>query len=160
MQCWRAILLPLILALVIPAGTLGDDKDKDKDKAVELEIWAIRATTKNKEVSKELTEIADVLKKSFKFTGFKLEKKHSGKADMGKSFSAEVTGGYTVTVTPTERTEKDKKITLKVVVTKGKGKDEKKPLNVTCTLEVGKLLPAGGLPLDDGDNLIVAVRAR
>jgi hypothetical protein len=153
MQRWHALLPLLILAALAPARTSADDK-----KPVDMEIWIIRATAKNDKISPELKEIADRLKKDFKFRGFKLEKKIPGKAEIGKAFSTDLIGGYKATVTPTGRT--DKEIQLKVEVTQRVGKEDKKAFSFTPTFDLGKLLPVGAADLNDGDKLIVAIRAR
>lgn len=171
MRRWRAVLVPIIVGLLAAGGGLaqdkGKEKDKDKDKdrkdAAEIEVWSIRATTKNKDISPELKELAEVLKKQFKFTGFKLEKKASGKPETGKSFDSASIGTYKVSVTLSER--KDKNITLKVLVKQvEKDKDgkekEKNVLDTTVKVEAGKSVPFGGLALEGGDSLILAIRAR
>ena len=154
MRCWPAILFSLIVfGLVVPVRASADDK-----KPVDIEIWVIRATTKNTEISKELRGIAATLKKQFKYTGFKLEKKARGRAAIGKTFKASLIGGYSATITPKVRL--DKRIQLQVVVTKPADKGTKTVLKTTLTIKAGPLLPVGGLPLDGGDALIMAIRAR
>jgi hypothetical protein len=152
MQRWRGALLPLLFAFAAPVWTLADDQP------IDLEIWTIRATTKDDTISKELKEIAERLKKDFKYKGFKLEKKSPGRVALNKSFSTDLIGGYKATVTPTSRT--DKEIQLKIEITQKVRKEEKKRYSGSPKFELGKLLPIGGFDLDDGDKLIVAVRAR
>lgn len=124
------------------------------DKSVDLQVWVIRATTKNKDISPELKGIADKLKQQFKYTGFKLERKAAGRADLGKTFTADLIGGYSLKLTPKKRD--GKKIQLQVEV--AKGKDPK--LNATVTLPAGEFQLFGGWPLDGGDALIIGVSAR
>ncbi len=153
MRCWRAA-LPLLILATVPTGIADDDK-----KPVELEIWVIRATKKNDKISPELKEIADRLKKELNYTGFKLEKKIPGKAELGKPFSTDLISSYKATVTPTTRSKKD--IQFKVEVTQKTGKDKDKPvISATQTVELGKLLPVGGFDVEAGDKLIIAIRAR
>jgi hypothetical protein len=148
----RCVSLGLVLglagALVCPAQQREDRKSAD------IQVWSIRATTKNKDISPELRDIADKLKKQFKFTGFKLEKTSTGQAAIGKTFTASLIGGYTASVTP--KKSEDKRITLEVEVRKGK--DRK--LNATVTVSAGTFQLFGGLALDGGDQLIVAVSAK
>ncbi len=180
MRRWRAGTGLLLLVALLgsawagpgggPAGDKGKDKDKDKDKdkekdrqVVEVEVWAIRATTKNSDISKELEDLAKVLKKQFKYTGFKQEKTASKKdVSLGKDFSTDLIGNYKVAITPKELKEesKQKRIKLDVAITRHEGKEDKKVLNTTVTIEAGALLPIGCGPLEDGDYLIIAVRAR
>lgn len=149
MNRWReSVVLPLVLALGC-AQALADDKSP-----VNMEVWSIRATTKNSDISPELKGLANALKQQFKYTGFKLEKRSPGRAPLGKSFSATLIGGYQATVTPKSRA--GKKIQLQVVVSKG----GKAVINTTFTVEAGKLVALGAGPLDGGDYLISAVRAR
>ena len=149
----RSVALALIVGLGGFAARAGDDKDEKK--TVDIQVLAIRATTKNKDISPELKGIADVLKKQFKFTGFKLEKKETGsKTPIGKAYNLALPGGYQINVTP--KSSDGKKVELQVEVLKGK----ERKLNATYTLEAGKFQLQGGWDLDGGDALIVAVSGR
>ena len=154
MLCRRAILMLLIVGLVSPAWALADD---DK-KPVDLEIWAIHATTKNKDVAPELRDIAKKLQEQFKYTGFKLDKKHRGRAELNKSFSADLGDGYKATITPKSRSEK--RIQLQVVVTRKVDKETKTVLKSTVTVDSGPFQPFGCGSMTSGDYLVIAVRAR
>jgi len=153
MRRWPAFLLLLVMGLVGPVYTWADDK-----KPVNVEVWVIRATTKNKEISKELKSLAETLKKQFKYTGFKLEKRIAKRVELGKSFKADLIGGYKLTLTAKARLSK--RVQLQLAVSKRVGKKDKTVLNTTVTIKAGPLLPVGGLPLKGGDKLILAVRAR
>ena len=153
MQPWpRRATLTLIVIFAGSLAALGQQKDEPK--SADLQVWSIRATTKNKDISPELRDLADKLKKQFKFTGFKLEKRDSGKTDFGKTFTQTLIGGYEARVTPQKRD--DKRITLQIEVVKGKDRQ----LNTTITLDAGKFQLWGGWSLEGGDALIVAVSAK
>jgi hypothetical protein len=128
-------------------------KKDDKQKTVELQVWGIRATTKNKDISVDLKDMADKLK-DFKYTGFKLEQRRPGSAALGKTQAFSLVGNYQVKVTP-QKVE-DKRVTLRIEVTQGK----ESKLSTTVTVDAGKYQLQGGWPLDGGDALIVAVSAR
>jgi len=154
MSRWRQLAAAvLIISLAGTAVCLGQEKKQER-KSADIQVWAIRATTKNKEISKDLQQIADELKKKFKFTGFKLEQKNTGSAALGKAYSVTLPGGYQANVTPDSND--GKKVKLKVEVTKGK----KQVSSVTYTVDVGKFQLQGGWDLDGGDSLILAVSAK
>lgn len=141
--------LAVVAACVRSAAGAADDK-----KSADIQVWAIRATTKNKEISPELKDIADTLKKQFKYTGFKLEKRATGKADIDKPFSTSLVGSYQARITP--RKNDGRKIQMHVEVLKGK----ESKYNATVTLDAGKFQLQGGWELEGGDVLIVAVSGR
>jgi hypothetical protein len=149
-RCTAAV---LVMSLAGVAVCVGQQK-KEERKSTDIQVWAIRATTKNKEISKELRELADKLKKDFKFTGFKLEQKASGSAALDKAYNATLTGGYQANVTPKSIDGKQVKLQVQVL----KGKDSK--LNTTVTVKAGQFQLLGGMSLDGGDQLIVAVSAK
>ena len=114
---------------------VGSAAAQAKDEA-QIEILAIRGTTKNAEVSPELKDIAAGLQKSLKLTGLKLEKPaFSGKATTKQPYETALSAGYKSKVTFVER--KVNRITIKIEVTrpappanqnkndKGEKKDEK-----------------------------------
>lgn len=152
----------LALLFGVPASA------NERNKSYEISVYAIRATKTDDKVSPELKQIAKQLKKQFKYTGFKLEKKTNKKVDEGKTLAAELAGGYKVDVTPVAR-EGDR-VKLKVVVPareaeKGKKDEKKKPLlSTTFTITSGKyqLIGGGSWKIDaKGDDvLIIAVSAR
>ena len=146
------------LALALTIGLLGASaamaQDKGDKKTTDIQVWAIRATTKNKDISPELKRIAEELKKQFKFTGFKLEKSATDSKEIGKAYTTLLIGGYTANVTPQKTA--GKRITLEVEVLKGK----ERKLKTTVTLTAGKFQLLGGLDLDGGDALIVAVSGK
>ncbi len=154
MSGWRQYAAAmLVLSLAGSAACLGQEK-KPEPKSADIQVWAIRATTKNKDISKDLKQIADELKKKFKFTGFKLEQKNTGSAAIGKAYSVSLPGGYQANVTP--ESNDGKKVKLKVEVTKGK----KLVSSVTYTVEAGKFQLVGGWDLEGGDSLILAVSGK
>ncbi len=147
-----SVVTALVLSLAGTAICVGQQKPERK--SADIQVWAIRATTKNKDISPELRDLADKLKKDFKFTGFKLEQKASGSAALGKAYSTALPGGYQANVTP--KTNDGKKVQFQVEVLKGK--DRK--LNTTVTVKSGQFQLFGGMALDGGDQLIVAVSAK
>jgi len=140
--------LPLLVLLIAGAGFSEDDQ------AVTLDVWSIRATTKNRDVSPELKELAQALRKQFKFTGFKLEKKASDRRQIDEALSTDLIGGYKATLTPKKR-EKNS-VQLRIDVKKA----DKNVLATTITGELNRFVPVGVGPLEDSDYLIVATRAR
>lgn len=143
----------LTLAMGLLGAAAGFAQQEDR-KSADLQVWTIRATTKNSEISPELRTIAEQLKKQFKYTGFKLERRSAGKADLGKAFSTTLIGGYQARVTPQKHD--GQRVTLQVEVMKG----DQRQFNATVTLEAGKFQLQGGWALEGGDALIVAVAAR
>lgn len=151
------MLLAILLGLLAPACVAAADK-----RPVEVEVWTIRATTKNAEISEELRGLARVLKKQFKYTGFKIEKKADRRVELGKAWKLDLIGDYLLSVTPKTRSDSRIQLELAVrkrLVEKGK-KKEKTVLKTTLTLKSGPLMPLGCGPLEDGDYLITAIRAR
>jgi hypothetical protein len=143
--------------LIIAVGLTGVATawaQKDDRKSADLQVWTIRATTKNSEISPELRTIAEQLKKQFKYTGFKLERRATGHADLGKAFSTALVGDYQARITPQKHD--GRRVTLQVEVLKG----DQRQYNATVTLEAGKFQLQGGWALEGGDALIVAVAAR
>jgi hypothetical protein len=141
---------PLLLLLAVGVG----DAVAQEHKSTELQVWTIRATTKNKEISPDLRSLADKLKQQFKYTGFKLEARNKGSATADKPYRVDLTGGYAVTVTP--KKNDGKKVTLQIEVVK----DKKTVSSVNVTVEAEKFQLQGGWALDGGDALIIAVSAR
>lgn len=100
---------------------------------IDVQVTAIRGTNANSSVSPELKAVEAELKKQFKLTGFSHLKRSNGKASDTKPYVADLVETYKATVTAIER--KEKRITLKLEITKDtpkpapkegeKGKDEK-----------------------------------
>jgi hypothetical protein len=140
------------------AAALAQDRGRDKrpdpgSKSVDVRILGIRATTKNKDVDPQLSELARELREHG--TGFKLDSKGGGSTALGKSVAASFTGGYTATVTP-QSLEKGQ-VTLQVQITKG---GQSQPLvSTTVTLRAGRY-QIWGFRLADDDKLLIAVSAR
>jgi hypothetical protein len=147
--CIVAALLASLAATTVCVAQPAQER-----KSADIQVWAIRATTKNKEISPELRDLAEKLKKEFKFTGFKLEQRSSGNAAIGKAYSTSLPGGYRANVTP--KSNDGRRVQLQVEVFHGK--DRK--LNATVTVRSGQFQLFGGLSLDGGDQLILAVSGR
>jgi len=147
-----ALLLP---ALVSTAGVSAAIADE----TFEVEVWVIRATRNDEKVSPELKELAEELKKQFKYTGFKLEKRATGRVQSGKPFSTALLGSYKAKVTPTAR-EKER-VTFKLEVLEQVKKKDVPRLKTTVTVDRDKFQLTGGWKIDsNGDVLICAVRVK
>lgn len=146
------ILAALFIVLNSPTETrAGDDE-------VEVQIYAIRATTANKDVSPELKDMAAKLGKEFKYTGFKLEKKATGKVKIDKPFEAELIEGYSAQVTPREF--KDERAKMCMRVTHRDGEKTKQKVKTDLTTERGKFVLVGVEKLSDDEYLIIAAAVR
>ncbi len=152
--------LMLVLLAVTQAGVLASAQDRKPvppppaaPKPVAIKVLAIRATRSNAEISPELRDLAEALKRQFKFTGFKLEASRTGAATLAQVFSAVLIGGYNVKVTP--RNIEERRVQLQVQVFKEK---ERKLDIVTTTAKKQFILYM--FPLLGEDQLIVAVSAR
>jgi hypothetical protein len=144
------ILHSLLLTVLLTLGAGFSEEDQ----AVTLDVWSIRATTRNRDVSPELKELAQVLRKQFKFTGFKLEKKVSDHRKIDEALSTDLIGGYQATFTPKKREKNSVQLRIEVK------KADKNVLTTTITGELNRFVPVGVGPLEDSDYLIVATRAR
>lgn len=152
----RLILATLGLVLLAPVGE--PVQAQDKARTVQLQVWAIRATTRNKEISPELKSIAELLKKHAKYTGFKLEARRSGSAELEQKFSAPLVGPYHVEITP--KSHDGKRVQFQLTLLRVEDKKKTPVLNTTVTLNEGKFQLIAGPELDQGDVLIIAVSAR
>lgn len=149
----RGVILAALLGIVAaPASAIaaGD--------SVQLQVVSIRATKANTEISPQLKPLVDALKKTFKYTGYKLLGSETRKAEFGKSVPMSLAGNYRARITPLEK--KDKRIKLKVEVFERKGKEQVSKLSTTITLAAGKNQLFGGWKLDGEDVLIIAVSAK
>lgn len=124
-------------------------------KDYQVEVWEIRATMANSDVSKELRPIAVQLKRQFKYTGYKLIRRRGGKVSEGKSYTTGLSIGYAAKVTPLGT--EGRRIKLKVeVAEKGKRK-----LSTTFKVGSGAMQLAGGWNYPGSkDKMIVGFRAR
>jgi hypothetical protein len=156
---FRASAILVVFAALLVEVAAAQQK---KSPTYEVSVWAIRATKSNNEVSPELKPIVKELRKQGKYTGFKLERKKTGKVNEGKTFAADLIAGFKAKVTPVER--KDRRIKLKIEITRRQGKDKKETqlLNTAVTLSRSKFHLQGGWKIDpkSEDVLIVAVSAR
>lgn len=127
---------------------------------VEVRVLAIRATTKNSDVSPQLKPLIDELRKSFKFTGYKLEKDATCKAAPGAACSVELPADYRVGVTPRER--KKESVCVRAVISKRVEGKDRELQSAGFTLAPGKFQLIGGpkFTLDNDDVLILAIGAR
>ncbi len=145
----------LIITLVLAAGILathaGAADPPRADKKVEVQVLVIRATTKNKDVSPELKDLAKQLREQFKYTGFKLEKRLSGQTELGAAYKTPLIEDYEASLTPGKRD--GKRLTMQMRVSK-KG-EEKPKIDMNATITEGEFQLAGGWDLKGGDALIV-----
>jgi hypothetical protein len=150
---------PLILGLVIALLPLPV-RAQDKAASVSFQVWPIRATRSDKEISKELEKLADALKKTFNYTGYKLLKTDTRSADLGSAATSSLPGGYKLTLTPDKKGAD--KITYKLKITERKGDKDVEKLNTTVSIAPEKFQLFGGsaFKLDGGDDLIIAISAK
>jgi hypothetical protein len=155
-----AIARTVVLAVFLFAGNRMAGADDRKEQKFDVSVWAIRATKSNSEVSPELRPIAKELRKRFKYTGFKLERKRTGKVGTGKALSVDLVAGFKAKVTPVER--QGSRVKLKIEVSRRQGKKERPLLNTVVTLNRGRFHLQGGWKIEQktDDVLIVAVSAR
>ena len=151
-----------LVALACVTLLADSSRAQAQSQKYDVSVLAIRATKANSDVSPELKPIADQLKKQFKYTGFKLERKQTDEVDQGKELSVTLLAGYKAKVTPIER--KDGKIALTVEITRQEDKKEKRLLRTTVKINSGKYYLQGGsgwkLDSKTDDVLIVAISAR
>lgn len=143
--------------LVIVAA-LGVAPAQGQESKLDVQVWAIRATQSNSEVSPELKPLVEQLKKQFKFTGYKVEKKAGGKGGINETVRADLIEAYQAEVVPV-RVENGR-VEVKITLFKDEKGKRKPILRTTACAERGKFMLAGGQPLSVGDTLIVAVAAR
>lgn len=126
--------------------------------SVTVEVWAIRATTRNTEVSPELRNLARQLRRQFKFTGLKLEGRKTDRAELNKTVSSRMPGNYEVVVTPLRK--EGERVTLRVEAYERRPDGRKKRADYKITINAGCFQFWGGLALDHGDELIFGVSAK
>lgn len=149
----RAAFGGLLGATLLAAPGHAQDRD-----AVQIEVWAIRATKANNDISPELRSIADDLKKRFNYTGFKLEDRRSGAARTGREFEARLSGGHRCTVEPVGREKQ--RITANVVVIKEK--ERKQLARTKVDVRAGAAHLMGGWRFDEKsqDAMVLLIRMR
>ncbi|MBK8913740.1 MAG: hypothetical protein IPM64_03900 [Phycisphaerales bacterium] len=156
----RPLALWLLLSSVVvlsgaarpPAQTAAQEGAK-----AEVQLLVIRATDKNDTVDPELREIADMLKKQYRLTGFKLETKVVKSVALNTAVTA-THKNYTASVTPTKREER--KVELVVSVTRREGDKDRVLIDKSKTHSTqGKLALYGGFR-DGDDTLIFAAGAK
>lgn len=147
------VLLTVLGLLAPPATGLAA-----QEQSVQLQVLTIRATKSNNEISAKLKPLAEALKKTFKFTGYKLLKTDSRKVALNKKLDLSLVGPYKARITPLER--KDNRIRLKAEVFERKDKKDISKLSTTISLAAGKSQLFGGWKLDGQDVLIIAVSAK
>lgn len=130
------------------------------DETAEVQIWAIRATSKNATVSPELKSLAQQLKQEFKYTGYTLVGRKSGSVKLGQTITADLPGNYKAKVSPLER--KADRIKLRIEIFKKEGDRETRLTGTTLTLDRERFQILGRWKLEDGgdDVLLVAIAAR
>lgn len=139
-----------ITALAGLAATPANAEDK-----TDVQILVIRATNSNTEISPELKSLADSLKKQFKFTGYKVEKKLSHEMKPGETWKTDLAGGFKAELTL--KSAKEKEISVDVTVLDKKGE---KKVNSPFSIARGKSSLIGGPKLDGDDVLILAISGK
>jgi hypothetical protein len=159
MPRWKKLVALAALLATAPWQGVGDEPSTDRA-PVAIEVWCVRATTRNKDISPELKSFATMLQERFKYTGFKLENKLSTRAEIDKTVTTPLLGGYKALLTPKGREqEKDvQRISLQLQVIKER---EKKPrMDIKFKLQAEKFQPFGAWDLDGGDVLLILVSAK
>ena len=146
---------PLMLLVVF--GFVGNASAQESPK-VAVQIWTIRATRSNDEVSPQLKPLVKALQNSFKFSGYKLVRSETREVELKKTVTSSLTGPFKVKVTPTEKAEG--RITLQVEVTERQGDRDVRKLNTVVALKPERFQLFGGWKLEKEDVLIVAVSAK
>lgn len=154
----RHAIIPAVLLLAVIPVEHAWAQASGGENAAEIQVLAIRATTKNTVISPELRELAEALKKQFKFTGFSLERKARGRVKLDEPFKTGLIGGYRAEITP--KAHDGQRVTLALAVYEEAEKDPKPRLKLTFTIPVKKFHLSGGFSLGSGDALILAVSAR
>jgi hypothetical protein len=148
-----------LIALITLFGFLAPPQTAlAAEETVQLQVLTIRATKSNNEISPQLKPLAEALKKSFKFTGYKLLKTDSRKAAFNRTLAISLAGPYKARIRPLAR--KDNRIQLKVEVFERKNNKDIGKLSTTISLAAGKSQLFGGWKLDGQDVLIIAVSAK
>lgn len=162
-----ALALTLILLAANSAGAQerrkrDNDDDKKKPRAaekVEVQVLVIRATTANSDVDDDLKDIAEQLRKSGRYTGFKVEKRLKKTVEVGKGGDFDLGHDFDATVTPQKR--EGERVTLRVESSRTRDGKKKPHAPVTFTQDRGKWQPMGGWKIDDGgDAMILAVSGK
>jgi hypothetical protein len=147
----RAFMGAFCVIFLVAGTRLAAAEDRDN---VTVEVWVIRATTKDKDISPELRELAKKLQKDFKYTGFKLEHRAIGHTELDRGYTTELLDQYRGTVTPRRREGRNIRLQFEAL------RRGKSILNTTVTAPTGSFVPFGVGPLNNQDFLITAVRAR
>ncbi len=148
--------LPTMLVTLLASLSLAVEAQALLVSKVQIEVWEIRATRTNNDISRELQPIAAQLKQQFKYTGFKLVKVSKGSADLKETHVARLSQGYSARVTPL--VQSGNRIQMAVEVKRLL----KKRVNAKITIDRGGLQLFGGwdYPGTRDDVMIVGFRAR
>lgn len=146
------------LGTIHPTFADDDKNPKAETTPVEYQVLVIRATTKNAKIDPALKEIAEKLKKEYKFTGFKLEKKLGGKVKFDEPYATDLLGDYRIELSAKERKADKSALKLQCVITK---KGQEKPVaSTTFTIKPGEFQLIGVGKIDGDDTLIAAVSGK
>jgi len=155
----RGIVVVVVSLVMCRAASAAVDTVQGTDaEKVQLQVWSIRATRSNNEISSELKPLADSLKKTFNFTGYKLVKADTGSVELNDTYKSALTGSFAAEVTPRERAAGS--IKLAVTITKREGDKDVKKLSTTVTLREERFQLFGGWKLSGDDVLIIAISAK
>ena len=153
----RLMRLVAVLWLAWTAVAVGQ---ADDPRSQTVTVLAIRATRSNKEVSPELRSIAKALRRQFRYTGYKLVRRHVARTRMGRAVTADLGQRFKAAVTPLKRDKS--RVELRLKVTQREGRKDKTRLDTTVKLPAGRYYLVGGWKYapDSEDVLIVAVAVR
>jgi hypothetical protein len=130
-----------------------------KEKSVALNAFVIRATTDNEQIDDELKAIAKQLKTQFKYTGYKLSKKHAATVKADETTQFAFGDKYIGRLTPTKID--DTRVQIKVELLEKEGDDERPKLRTVIAAQREKTVLLGGLKVPGSqDVLILAITPR
>ncbi|MGE3181594.1 MAG: hypothetical protein AB7N71_08185 [Phycisphaerae bacterium] len=155
----RAIRFSLLAVFVGSAAWMVSPVQAGEEDEVELEVLAIRATTKNDKISPELAKLARSLRaQGFKFTGLELEERETKTTDMGKAKVIDLPHKYVVGIRPIKRD--GKRIRLHVKIAQEVDGKPRKKHDTEVTMDCKAFQCWGGWEIEGGDTFIIAVRSK
>ena len=149
----RALLAAVFGLLCASPTGVALAQPRGDDLKFDVETLSIRATQDNGEVSPKLRDLAETLRKQFRFTGYKVEKDSNCKVDeAGENCKHDLGSKYEIRVKYLGVNEQGK-VKIEIVVMH---RDDVK-LTSTVAVSPGKTALFGGWDLPGGDKLIVAI---
>lgn len=149
------------LVIVLAGMVLASAAVAEDNRPVKLETKVIRATTRDSTISPALRSLAAQLKKSFRFSGYHLLSENSAQVKLGQEHRVALPHNYEASFKPEKRD--GKRIVMRVEIfelSKQDGKTQRKSkLRTVLKMESGAATMVGGLRIDQGDTLILALKA-